>query len=281
MEVNKNATESTGVEETRDSNIARMMTGSVLRWAGTSLVICLVVVALSLVIYPRDHLVYIAGALLKWAPLMFSGFLFNILVSVLSMAIGTTVGAAIGLGQLSRLRLVSAFCWLATQFFRNAPWLVLLFYCIFLIPFSINAFGTNIPLAPWIKATIGLSLPVMGNVSEVVRGAIESVPTGQWEAAKSLSLSRNQAIWLVILPQCMKRMLPPWMNIYAILTMATPIMSIVGVDEAMTITRAALSAEGRSELLLPMYLMLMSWFFIYCYPIARLTVILEERFRLR
>ena len=82
----------------------------------------------------------------------------------------------------------------------------------------------------------------------------------------------------IILPQCIKRMLPPWMNLYAVLLMATPLASIVGVEEAMTNTRTALQAEANSELLLPMYAYLLSWFFFYCYPIARFSMYLESRF---
>jgi polar amino acid transport system permease protein len=62
---------------------------------------------------------------------------------------------------------------------------------------------------------------------------------------------------------------------------ATPLASIVGVSEAMTLTGDVLSAEGRTELLVPMYLYLLSWFFIYCYPIARATVAVERRFAVR
>jgi polar amino acid transport system permease protein len=71
------------------------------------------------------------------------------------------------------------------------------------------------------------------------------------------------------------------MNLYAILLMATPLASIVGVEEAMTNTRTALQAESESRLLLPMYTYLLSWFFFYCYPIARFSMYLETRFALR
>jgi polar amino acid transport system permease protein len=82
---------------------------------------------------------------------------------------------------------------------------------------------------------------------------------------------------MIILPQCIRRMTPPWMNLYAILTVATPLASIVGVSEAMTLTGDILSSEGRSELLVPLYLYLLLAFFLYCYPIARATVMLERR----
>jgi polar amino acid transport system permease protein len=139
----------------------------------------------------------------------------------------------------------------------------------------------TIPFPAWFKATVGLSLPVMANFAEIVRGAVNSIPTSQWESAESLAFSRRQTMWLIILPQCVKRMTPPWMNWYAILTMSTPLISIVGVNDAMTLTQDALAAEQRSELLMPMYGMLLVLFFLYCYPIARWTQFLERKFAVR
>jgi polar amino acid transport system permease protein len=141
--------------------------------------------------------------------------------------------------------------------------------------------NTFVSLSGWGKATVGLALPVMANVSELVRGAVQSIPSGQWEASEALAFTRLQTLRMVILPQCIKRMTPPWMNLYAILTVATPLTSVVGVSEAMTLTGDILSSEGRTELLVPMYLYLLLWFFIYCYPIALATGALERRFQVR
>lgn len=223
----------------------------------------------------------ILATIAKWTPLIARGFLLNVAMSFLAMAIGTVLGALLGLCQISLLPPVRAGAWGATQFFRNAPWLVLLFYCMLLLPFELRIGGWVIPLPDWVKATAGLSLPVMANTSELVRGAIQSMPFGQWEAALSLAFTRRQTLSMIILPQCVKRMLPPWMNLYAILTVATPLCSIVGVNEAMTLTGDALASEARHELLVPMYLYLLGWFFLYCYPIARWTVRLERRFAVR
>ena len=217
----------------------------------------------------------------KWAPLILSGFLFNLLVSLLAMALGTMMGMALGLAQVSLSAALRRLAWAITQFFRNAPWLVLLFYAMLLLPFEVQLFGVRVALPGWLKSVIGLSLPVMANVSELVRGAVRSIPYTQWEAAESLAMTRRQTLWMIILPQCVKRMTPPWMNLYAILTVATPLTSVVGVSEAMTLTGDILSSEGRTELLVPMYLYLLLFFFIYCYPIARATIALEKRFQVR
>jgi polar amino acid transport system permease protein len=221
----------------------------------------------------------ILATILKWTPLLAQGFALNIAMSFLAMAIGTMLGLSLGLGLIAVTWPVRATSWLITQFFRNAPWLVLLFYCILLMPFEVRIGGTTIPLPGWAKSTAGLALPVMANVAELVRGAVQSIPSGQWEAAEALAFTRLQMLRLVILPQCVKRMTPPWMNLYAIVVVATPLTSIVGVSEAMTLTGDVLSSEGRTELLVPMYLYLLTWFFIYCYPIARATVALERRFQ--
>jgi len=214
----------------------------------------------------------------KWTPLLAKGFAFNIAISALAMAIGTGFGIFLGLAQLSRVTAVKKSARFVTHFFRNAPWLVLLFYCMFLLPFKFTLFGVTIPLPDWVKATFGLSLPVMANMSEIVRGAVQSIPTGQWESASSFAFTRRQTMWMIILPQCVKRMLPPWMNLYSILTVGTVLVSVVGVSEVMTLAGDVLGSENRADLLMPFYFYILVWFFLYCYPIARYTVYLERRY---
>ncbi|MBI3514282.1 MAG: amino acid ABC transporter permease [Proteobacteria bacterium] len=220
----------------------------------------------------------IVAAILRWTPLLGQGFALNVAMSFIAMTVGTAAGTLLGLCQISLMPPVRGSSRFVTQFFRNAPWLVLLFYCMLLLPFELRIGGVVIPLPGWVKATFGLSLPVMANMSEIVRGAVQSIPFGQWESAESLAFTRRQTLWMIILPQCVKRMLPPWMNLYAILVVGTPLCSIVGVNEAMTLTNDALAAEARRELLVPMYLYLLLWFFLYCYPIALWTGRLERRF---
>lgn len=224
----------------------------------------------------------VLATLWRWTPLLLEGFAFNIAISLLAMAIGTAAGVLLGLAQVSQAAPVRRVAWFLTQFFRNAPWLVLLFFAMFLLPFEFSVAGITVPFPGWIKATIGFALPVMANTSEIVRGAIQSIPFGQWEAAESLAFGRRQTMWMIILPQCVKRMLPPWMNLYSLVTMATVLASVVGVTEMLTLVSEVHAAEGgRPELLAPLYGYALACFFLYCYPIGRLTVRLERRFHVR
>ncbi len=218
------------------------------------------------------------SALVKWLPLLLQGFAVDLGISVASMAIGTVLGALVGVGQIATRPWVRAGSRWVTQFFRNAPWLVLLFFCVLLLPYQFSVFGVTIPFPAWAKGIVGLALPVMGNVAEVVRGGIQSIPSGQWEAAEAMALGRMQTLRLVIFPQAIKRMLPPWMNVYAVLMMATPLVSIVGVDDSVTVARSILAAEGTPALLMPVYGLVLVLFFVYCAPIARWTRRLEARY---
>lgn len=222
----------------------------------------------------------IMDVLLKWYPLLLKGFVFNIGISAIAMALGTAMGLALGLCLVARHPALQRCAWLVTQFFRNVPWLVLLFFMMFLVPFQLRLFGLVIALPDWFKATIGFSLPVMANIAEIVRGAIMSVPATQWEAAESLAFTPRQTMWKIILPQCVRRMTPPWMNLYSLVAMATVEASVVGVTEMLTLTSEVHTAEGgRPELFAPLYGFALVCFFLYCYPIDRFTARLERRFQ--
>ena len=224
----------------------------------------------------------IIATLVRWAPLITKGFMINLLISFVAMTIGTFMGICLGLAQISLFRPVRQAAYLITQFFRNSPWLVLLFFMTLTLPFEVKIGDTSYIIPDWLKATIGFSLPIMANISEVVRGAVVSIPFAQWEAAESLAFTRLQTLWQIILPQCMKRMIPPWMNWYAILALATPVCFIMGVEESVNYTSQAISAEdGRPELLAPFYFFVLTLFFIYIYPISRLTIWLEGRYAVK
>jgi polar amino acid transport system permease protein len=159
---------------------------------------------------------------------------------------------------------------------------VLLFICVLLLPFEFRVFGLRIPFPDWAKAVVGFALPAMANVSEIVRGAVLSVPSGQWESAESLCFSRRQTMLQIVLPQCIKRMLPPWMNLYSLITMSTVNASVVGVAEMLTMTAQVHAAEGsRPELLAPLYSFALVCFFIYSYPISRWTEYLERKYQVK
>lgn len=255
------------------------------RQAGLMLLVWVLLCSLPLVLHAQSN--YTAadaiGAFWRWLPLLVTkGFALNVLISFFTMLIGTVLGILLGLMQVSPIRLINWPAKFLTQVFRNSPWLVLLFIVMLTLPFEIVIGSYRWLIPDWYKAVFGLSLPIMANLSEIVRGAVASVPSGQWEAAESLAFTRQQTLWQIILPQCFKRMIPPWMNWYAILTMATPLVSLLGVEEIITLSRQAMEAEdNHPELLIPFFGFALIIFFVYCYPIARATIALERRYAVK
>ena len=215
----------------------------------------------------------------EWIPYLVSGFMMNIVIAVLAMALGTLVGTLFGILELVPFRLVRYPVVAYVQLFRNAPHLVLIFATTYIFPFEIIIFGNYVPFPDWVKAVIGLAIPASAYIAEITRGAILSIPTTQWEAAKGLGFSRGQALRWIILPQCLRRSLPPWMNVAASITMGTALASLVGVHELLHAATDASTAVRRLDFTIIAYLLVMAAFFTLCYPISRLTRRLENRFK--
>ncbi|SEJ28032.1 amino acid ABC transporter membrane protein 2, PAAT family [Azotobacter beijerinckii] len=219
--------------------------------------------------------------LLEWSPALVMGFALNILISLLAIGLGTVLGLLIGALNLSPLRLLRLPGRLWVQVFRNAPWLVLIYFTTYVFPFEIRVAGHYLPFPDWLKVTLGLALPASANVAEVFRGAVASIPATQWEAARSLGFGRGQILRTIILPQCCKRMLPPWMNLYAVITMGTALASLVGVHDLIDTAQIATNTVNRVGFTVLIYGCVLGLFFAYCYPISRFTRYLERRYAFR
>lgn len=220
----------------------------------------------------------VAVALLwKWLPSLLRGLWVNIEISVLAVALGTVVGLVIGALLLSPSAIVRRLARLYVQAFRNAPVLVLIYFTTYVFPFEVHIVQWSFPFPDWVKVVLGLALPTSANVAEIFRGAIQSIPSAQWEAAQSLAFKRSEIFRLIVLPQCLRRMLPPWMNLYASITMSTSLASLVGVHDVVDMAQIASNTVVRTDFTILVYFTLLALFFAYCYPIARATRALERR----
>ena len=216
--------------------------------------------------------------LVEWAPALAHGFAMNVLISIGAIFIGTMLGLIAGAAAMSRSFMGRiARVWIAA--FRNAPWLVLIYFTTYVFPFELHVFGITVPFPDWLKVTLGLALPASANIAEVFRGAVASIPSAQWEAAASMAFSRKQILLKIVAPQCVRRMLPPWMNVYAIITMGTALSSLVGIHDLLDTAQIASSTVARSSFTVLTYVATLVIFFAYCYPISWFTRWFERRLR--
>ena len=250
----------------------------VLRQGRTWLLLLLLAVLLGLLLRSGILQLPLLKDLLTWSPALLLGMLANIQISVLAIAIGTLAGLFIGVLQLSSVRLVRLAARGYVQLFRNAPMLILIYFSTYVFPFELHISSHYVSFPDWIKVTLGLALPASANVAEIFRGAMLSIPAPQWEAASSLAFRRTQLLRWIILPQCLRRMLPSWMNLYSTITMGTALASLVGVHDLLDTAQIASTTVNRVDFTVAIYFTTLPLFFIYCYPISRFTHYLERKY---
>ena len=158
-------------------------------------------------------------------PLLYAGLVFTVPLTLASFAIGIVLAFAVALvrlfGPTWAVTIVRFYVWL----FRGSPLLVQLFVIFYGLP------NVGIVLDPLTAAIIGFSLNVGAYNSEVIRGVIESIPKGQWEAAYSMGMTRAQALRRAILPQAARVALPPLSNSFIALVKDTSLAAVLTVPE--------------------------------------------------
>ncbi|NIF27625.1 ABC transporter permease subunit [Pantoea sp. Tr-811] len=213
----------------------------------------------------------------QWLPALGQGFALNIAMGLLAMALATAAGTLLGLAQIIAAPGLARLAGRVGRGLRNLPWLVVMFYVAYLLPYEVKLAGHWLQLADWLKVALGLALPASGYVAEMLRGALQAVPAGQWQAAQALGLSRWQALRWVIAPQSLRSLLPPWMNLFCTLCMSTSLGSLLGVEELMSVLQSHLAGQLRPDVLLPAYALAFAAFFFFIYPLARWARHLELR----
>ncbi|CAE6693282.1 L-cystine transport system permease protein YecS [Paraburkholderia domus] len=158
-------------------------------------------------------------------PLLYAGLVFTVPLTLASFAIGIVLAFIVALVRLFGPRWAVAIVRFYVWLFRGSPLLVQLFVIFYGLP------NVGIVLDPLTAAIIGFSLNVGAYNSEVIRGVIESIPKGQWEAAYSMGMTRQQALRRAILPQAARVALPPLSNSFIALVKDTSLAAVLTVPE--------------------------------------------------
>jgi His/Glu/Gln/Arg/opine family amino acid ABC transporter permease subunit len=163
----------------------------------------------------------------KYFPLLLQGALVTVFITVLGMTLAILLGLPIA---LMRLYGPVPLRWAATiyvEFFRGIPVLLLLYF----LYYGLAAMSPALQLGALQAAILGFGLNYAAYESEIYRGGIDSVPTGQWEAAASLGMPASMTFSRIILPQAIRVILPPMTNDLVALFKDTSVVSIIAVVE--------------------------------------------------
>lgn len=161
----------------------------------------------------------------EFLPGLLSGTVVTIQITVGGAALAVVMAVIAAMGKMYAPRPIR---WISVAYietFRGTSALVQLFWLFFVLPH----FG--IFLAPLTVAIVALGLNVGAYGAEVVRGAVQSVPRGQWEAATAVNMTRVQMLRRIILPQAFIAMIPPWGNLFIELLKATSLVALITITD--------------------------------------------------
>ena len=196
-----------------------------------------------------------------WSPFLAEGFGWNIIVSLVAMAVGTIVGLVLALLRGGAHWSVRHSGGAVTTLFRNAPTFVMLFYLAYIIPTEFTLFGAAATFPAWIKASLALGIAVAGYVSDNALAAIRHLR--RHEIAEALLF------------------VPAWTSYFLIIVMASSTASVIGVPELVRRADTVIGAVDEVGLALWVYLWAVIWFLgfslILTFGMSRLSAYLRRR----
>jgi len=192
----------------------------------------------------------------------------TIALSFIAFIGGGLVGMLLVVLRLYKLPGVTPLVSAYVQIFQGIPLLVQLF----LAYYGLGLFG--IDTSPWVAAGIGLTLYASAFLSEIWRGCIAAIPTGQWEASASLALNFYEQLRYVVLPQALKIAVPPTVGFLVQVIKGTALASVVGFMELTKVGKTIANATFSPFLVFSCVALL---YFVLCYPVSLFAKHLERK----
>ncbi len=189
-------------------------------------------------------------------------------ISLLAICAGSVLGLGVGLALTYGVRPVRWLVRAYTDFIRGTPVLVLVLASYYVL----SAVGLD--LGPFQAGVLALAVFCSSHVGEIVRGALQSIPKGQSEAAKAIGLTFSRTFASVLAPQALRLALPAWVNTAAEMVKASTLLSIIGVAELLLRTQELIS---RTFLSLEFYFFAGFLYFVINYSIERFGKYVERK----
>jgi len=170
----------------------------------------------------RQNMEHLLGVL----PYLWEGIQLTFIITIVGVAIGFVIGTFTGLGRLSKNPFIFGLCTVYVEIIRGTPILVQILFIYFGIS---DLFGINLDKIT--ASIIAIALNAGAYIAEIVRGGVQSIDKGQFEAGDSIGLTKSQTMRLIIWPQAFKRMIPPLGNQFIISLKDTSLFSAIAVNE--------------------------------------------------
>lgn len=209
---------------------------------------------------------------LEILPQILKALKITVSATLVAFAVALVVGLLLTLARRSRFKLLALFAQGFVEFVRNTPLLVQLYFIFYVLP------EHGLALTPFLAGVIGLGLHYSTYLAEVYRGGIESIPPGQWEAAKALNFSAFETWKKIILPQSIPPVIPVMGNYLITMFKETPVLSAITLVEIM---QTAKMLGSHSFRYLEAFTIVGALFLVLSYTSSLMVRSLEARLNLR
>ncbi len=207
------------------------------------------------------------GVISQNLPLFMKGAYLTLKISLVSLLLSIPIGAVVGLCRISRNRVISFIAVSYIEFFRGVPLLVLLMWIFFVL-------GRFLRLGSYWSAIVGLAVFSGAFVAEIVRAGIEAIPKGQMEAARASGMTYGQAMKLVILPQAVRKVLPPLASQFIILIKDSSLVSVISVVDLTLIAKNLVATTFRS---IEVFSFVAALYFCMTFSLSKFIAFFEKR----
>jgi polar amino acid transport system permease protein len=189
--------------------------------------------------------------------------------AIVTTLLGLLIGVICGILSLSKSRFIKFPVHVYVQFFRCTPLLVQIIWFYYALPMI-----SGIGIPAWMAAGLGLTLYMGSFSAEIFRGGVISIDLGQWQASKAIGMSYAQMMWNVILPQAVRRMIPPVVNQSVMQLKNTSLLYVIAVPDLMYTSADLASSTYRP---LEIYTTVALIYFALLYPLTHFAQRLENR----
>ena len=224
-------------------------------------------------------LVLMGGGVLGLSPVatrLWGGITITGIIAVYGLALGYPLAIALALGRRSKLTLVRWFCTALIECVRGVPLISLLFMAAIMLPLFLPEGVTLDRLA---RVLVAYTIFTAAYLAEVVRGGLQAMPRGQYEAAESIGLNYWQKMRLIILPQALSITIPAQVNTFIGLFKDTTLVIVIGVFDFFTTLRSALGDPNWLGFPTEAYVFAAGVYFILCFAMSKYSQRLERDFQ--
>ena len=204
------------------------------------------------------------------------GLLVTLVLGFTGIALAFPLGIVLALGRRSNLPVISMLCTLFIEFIRGVPLITLLFFAMVMLPLFLPE---GITLDGLVRCLIAVTFFQSAYMAEAIRGGLQAIPQGQYEAAQSVGLSYWQMNRKIILPQAIRITIPTILNTSIGLFKDTTLVLIVGQLDLLGIGRAVLAAQTWMGLTIEVYVFVAIVFIIFTFSMSRYSLYLEKKLK--